>query len=138
MSAFNDIRAALEGRIASVSGIPSAGNRAWENVRFNPPTDSAWVRMTLLPGPQRPSVMGPAPQLLYNGLFQIDVFDPAKGGPAAADLLADNIRNAFTVDDSFTVNSTTVRIRFSERLAGRNDPPWYHVPVQVSWYTYRA
>ena len=138
MSAFTDIRAALEAEIASISGIPSAANRSWENVEFDPTTGTAWVRMTLLPGQQRPAVAGPSPQQLYQGIMQVDIYQPEGDGPNSADVLADAVRDHFTVNDSFTKNSTTVRIRWSERDAGRNEPPWYRVTVNVSWYTYRS
>lgn len=49
MTTTNDIRAALEAEIANVTGIPSAANRAWENVRFKPTPNTSWVRMTLSP-----------------------------------------------------------------------------------------
>lgn len=138
MSAYTDIRAALEQQIASISGIPSASNRAWENVVFNPTTGTPWVRMTLLPGESRPAVRGANPVLEYVGLFQIDVFQPQGKGPNPADVLADAIRDQFAPGTDITVNSTTTRIRWSERMPGEVDPPWYKVSVTVSWYTFRT
>ena len=136
MSVFSDIRTALESQIASVTGIPSAANRSWENVRFEPTTGTPWVRMTLLPGESRPAIRGENPVLSYLGLFQVDVFEPSGGGPRTADTLADAIRDQFSSGTDITVNTTTTRIRWSERLPGRLDPPWYMVPIQISWYTY--
>lgn len=138
MSATTEIRRALEAQIANVSGIPSAGNRAWENVRFEPTPGTAWVRMRLITQESRPAVRGANPSLLYQGLFLVDVFVPEGNGPNAADVLADAIRDEFTVDDAYTVGSTTVRFRWSERAEGISDSPWYQVPVTISWYTYRA
>lgn len=138
MTTTNDIRAALEAEIANVTGIPSAANRAWENVRFKPTPNTSWVRMTLSPTGSRPAVRGPNPQLRYDGLFLVDVFVPEANGPAAADTLADNIRNSFTVDDVLTSGSTSVRFNYSERGQGFSDSPWYVVPVSISWYTYQT
>lgn len=140
MSAFNEIRAALESEIANISGIPSASNRAWENARFEPATDpmTTWIQMRLDPLESRPAVRGINPQILYEGLFTVTIFAPQKTGPAAAETLADAIRDAYTVNDTFTSGSTTVRIRYSERDPGFSDGPWFAIPVVVSWYTYRS
>ena len=136
MSIFNDIRTALETAVSSVSGIPSADNRAWENVDFKPTTGTTWVRSTLLPGEQRPAVRGPNPQIEYRGLFRIDIFAPKDEGAGDADTLADNIRVQFPPGSDFTNNGKTVRIRWSERGVADVDPPWYRVPVTISWYIF--
>lgn len=136
MTTFNNIRAALESEIANVTNIPSASNRAWENVSFSPNTGTTWVRMTLIPGEQRPAHLGTNPQIRYQGLFRIDIFVPEGDGAASADALADNIRDHFNVTDDFSSGGDTVRIRYSERGQGRSDPPWYTVPVTVSWYIF--
>lgn len=138
MTVTADIRAALEGQIANVTGIPSSANRAWENVEFTPDTGTSWVRMTLAPGEQRPAVRGPSPQILHEGIFLVDVFVPTGNGPNAAEALADAIRDQFTVDDVYTSNGANVRFRWSERGQGIVDEPWYLVPVTVSWYSYRS
>jgi len=138
MSAFTEIRAALESEIGNIPGIPAAAQRAWENARFEPTVGTTWVRMQLEPLEQRPAVRGSSPQMLYEGLFVVTAFSPQKEGPAAAETLADAIRGAFTVDDTFTAGTTTVRIRYAERDSGFSDGPWFGIPVYISWYTYRA
>ena len=138
MTAYTDIRQALESRIASVTGIQASSQRAWENVRFEPTTGTPWVRMTLLPGESRPAIRGANPILEYIGLFQVDVFQPEGSGPNAADVLADNIRNSFAPGTDITVGSTTTRIRWSERAAAELDTPWYRLSVTISWYSFRT
>ena len=113
MTAFTDIRAALESEIASISGVPD--DRAWENVRFEPTTGSNWLRMSLFPTMTRAAVAGSNPQLRYQGIFT------AKFSPG----------------DIFTSGSTNVRISYSERQSGRSDGGWYFVPVTVGWFSYR-
>lgn len=138
MTAYTDIRAALEQQAITASGFPNAANRAWENVRFEPTPGTSWARLSLIPSQSRPAVRGPSPQLLYEGLLLCDIFAPEGTGANAAETLADAVRAVFTVDDVLTVNSTNVRIRWSERGQGLVDSPWYQVPVTVSWYSYRS
>ena len=138
MTAMTDIRAALEQQVVTVSGFPSAANRAWENVRFEPTPGTTWARMQIIPSAMRPSVRGPSPQILYEGIFLVDIFAPEGNGANGADALSDAIRNAFTVDDILTENTTAVRFRWSERGQGLIDSPWYQVPVTVNWYSYRS
>lgn len=136
MSAFNDIRQALEIQIASVTGIPDASHRAWENVRFTPVTGEAWVRMRLQPTSRRAAARGDQAQDRFQGLFIVDVFQPLDKGPSIADTLADAICDAYNTQITLTRNTTTVRFDYSERSAGIPDAPWYMVPVFIAWYTY--
>jgi len=112
MSNMNDIRAALEQAVTNVSGFPS--DRAWENVRFEPTTGTPWARMVL----------------------NVALFYPEATGPAAADAMADAVRDAFTVSTVANEGSVSVRFDYSERGQGVPDSPWYQVPVRVRWYTY--
>lgn len=138
MSTFSEIRAALESEIANVPGIPSAANRAWENVRFEPTPGTPWVRMTLLPGSTRPAYLGADPKNRIDGLFQVDIFHPVGSGPASADTLADAVRLRYKVSRTLTAGSVGVRFNWSERMPGRVDGPWYAVSVRASWYTYAS
>lgn len=138
MTVMQNIRAALEQQIANVAGIPSASNRAWENVRFSPATNTAWVRMALVPTTSRPAVRGPAPQIRHDGFFLITTHTPEGAGPAAADALADAIRAAFTVDTGLAAGGVNVRFNYAERGSAVLDPPWYIVTTSVSWYSYSS
>jgi hypothetical protein len=138
MTAFNEIREALETEIANVTGIPASSQRAWENAQFEPTPGTTWVRMTLQPTEQRPAVRGGSPQLRYQGLFLVDVFTEVDQGPSEADELADNIRAQYSVGTILTAGSTTVRFEYAERGQGTTDPPWYMVPVEIAWYSYQT
>ena len=138
MTVMQDIRAALEQQIATISGIPSSANRAFENAKFIPTTGTAWVKMALVPVNSRPAVMGPAPQIRHDGSFFVTLHMPEGTGPAGADALADAVRAAFTVDTGLTSGGTTVRFRYSERGVAVLDAPWYIVTVSISWYTFTS
>jgi hypothetical protein len=138
MGTTQEIRRALETRVGTVTGFPSAGNRAWENVRFEPTPGTSWARMVLVPDTQRPATRGPSPQIRYDGSFLIVLHFPEGTGAGAIDDLADDVRDAFTVDDVVTAEGTNVRFEWSERNDGVLDPPWYVVTVTVRWYTYAS
>lgn len=136
MSDASNIRAALEERLAVVSGFPSAANRAYENVRFVPTDGTTWARIATNFSRTRPAVRGPSPSERWDGLFLVDVFAPENAGPGAAFDLAYAIKAAYTVDDVLTKNGVNVRIDYAELGQGISTSPWYLVPVTVAWYTY--
>lgn len=134
MTIYADIRAALESRVASVSGIPNASNRAWENVKFSPTTGTAWVRMQLVPISRRPLDVTAAGLQRYDGLFIVDAFVPSDKGPSAADDLADATCTSFEAGTILTANSQTVQVEYAEiDRAAVLDPPWYQASVTVKW-----
>ena len=94
--------------------------------------------MTLIPVTSRPAVRGSNPQIRHDGLFQVDVFVPENQGAGAAEILADAVRAAYTVDDVLTQNSVNVRFEYAERGQGILDTPWFQVPVTIAWYAYAS
>lgn len=137
MSNVQDIRRALEKKLNSISGLPSI---AWENVPFNAEGSSSFIRASLTIAEMRPSSVGVNSQILYRGLFLLDVFyrqnQPTNAGTATPDSIADTIISNFQYATELIENSKTVRIRFAERSGAVQDPPWYFVPVAITWYAY--
>ena len=135
----NDIRAALESHLSSVSGIPDI---AYENVSFEPTTGTSFLKVQYLPTVTRPAVRGLNPQLRYQGVFSVTVFAPEGKGPATADDYANKVIDAFaaTTDISFTngdAETIIVSIDYAERQQGMIDSPWYFVPINIGWYIYK-
>ena len=62
-SIYDDIRAALETKLNSVSGVPSI---SWENLQFSPTTGQPYVKPRLLPTRREPAVRGLNPQMYYQ------------------------------------------------------------------------
>jgi hypothetical protein len=69
-STYNDIRAAIEGRIATEMALSPSYPVAYQNVPFTPPNDSTWLQVFLLfgannyatlVGPQLASTLKTAP-----------------------------------------------------------------------------
>ena len=132
-SIYPDIRAALEVKLAAISGIPDI---AWENAEYTPTTGTPYVNPRLVPTVREPAVRGTSPQMYYQGLFRIDCYVPEDGGPNAADELADKIIDAFEATTDVSYGGTIVSIRYAERDLGVVDGAFYTVPVNIGWYIY--
>ena len=138
-SIYNDIRAALESKLSTTSGLPAI---AYENVAFEPTTGTSFLKVQYLPTVTRPAVRGLNPQLRYQGVFSVTVFAPEGKGPATADDYANKVIDAFaaTTDISFTngdAETIIVSIDYAERQQGMIDSPWYFVPINIGWYIYK-
>lgn len=132
-SIYDDIRAALETTLSSVSGVPSIG---WENVQFSPTTGQPYVKPRLIPTRREPAVRGTNPQMYYQGVFRVECYVPEGNGPAAGDDLADKIIEAFEAATDVSYGSTFVSIRYAEREQAEIDGPFYMIPVTIGWYIY--
>jgi hypothetical protein len=136
MTVYNDIRKALEEKIITVSGITTA-EVAWENVPYNPDGKALWVRPTLQVVSQRAATLGPLPARRDDGMLMVDVFGSQNLGPGAVDSLVDGILTAFYPGTTLSAGGNkSLRILSSQRSLGRNDQPWYFVPMSISFYTY--
>jgi len=130
---YDDIRAALEVKLSSISNIPSI---AWENVQFTPTTGQSYVKARFLPTLREPAVRGLNPQIYYQGIFRVDCYVPEGTGPSVGGDLASKIINAFEAATDVSYNGVTVSIRYSEREAADTDGPFYITPINIGWYIY--
>lgn len=134
-----DIRAALETKLLTVSGLPAV---AFQGVSFEPVTGTPFVQSMFMPVNRRPAVRGTDPQKLYTGNYMVNVYTPEGKGPGAAEDLATLVVEAFeaTSDIPYTNpadETITVSIDFAEMRQGITDTPWYYVPVVIGWYIYK-
>ena len=137
-SIYKDIRAALESKLASVSGLPSI---SYENVQFDRQTGTSYIETQFPPTARRPAVRGTNPQQRYDGVFRLICYAPEGNGPAAAEDLADKVLDAFdaATDVSYTNGdgaSFKVSIDYAERESGGLDTPFYYVPVTIGFYIF--
>lgn len=133
-SIHDDIRAALEIKLAATSNIPT--HIAYENVSFEPTTGTSYIKTNFIPTSRRPAVRGLNPQQRYEGVFRLQVYCPEGNGPATADAFANTLIEAFEATTHITHNSITVSVDYAERRQGFLDAPWYYVPVSIGWYCY--
>ena len=133
MTILNDIRATLDGHLASVAGLPAI---AYENAKFTPTPGTAYLSTTLFLTSRRPAVRGPSPQHRYQGLYQVTVHTPQEDGTGAAFDFADAVMAAFDGSTNVAGPSVTVSLMFSETGTQVTRPPFYMLPVQIGWYIY--
>lgn len=124
---FLDIRAALDARLNTLSGLPPV---AWPNTRYEPVYNTLWLRPTLLPSGTRAATMT---EDMHTGIYQIDIFAPIGTGPAATDAMADAIADHFKPLTSLTSGSATVRCITVSRRVATTDDAWYHTIIEVSY-----
>lgn len=131
---YQDIRAALQVRLGTVSGIPII---AYEAVPFTPVVGTPFVDCKLVPASSRPATMGDQHLVQHEGSFEITVNRPTEDqGTAVAEALADLIKSSFKASDVLTSNDNSVRIRYSERGPVLIDENWIRVPISVGWYLF--
>jgi len=133
-SIYDDIRAALETTLSSVTDVPSVG---WENVQFSPTTGQPYVKPRLIPTRREPAVRGTNPQMFYQGIFRVECYVPEDQGPSAGDELADKIIDAFEATTDVSYSGTIVSIRYAEREMAEIDGSFYLIPVNIGWYIYK-
>ena len=103
-STYNDIRAAIEGRIATEMALSPSYPVAYENVPFTPPNNLPWVQVKLTFGDNNYGTLQ-APSVGFNrqnGLITIGIFTPVGVGAAANYTIAERIKDLF---DRQTVSS---------------------------------
>lgn len=65
------------------------------DVRYTPPNDGPWVRLTVIPGPQVQASKGLRRRFRRVGLAVVDIFVPAGSGDGLAVALGDAVTDIF-------------------------------------------
>lgn len=134
MTIMNDIREALETKLAGGAGLPTA--IYYPGVGNDPDPETDHLRVQLLPTSRRPAVRGGTPQHRYQGLFVVTVCTRSREGSGAALDYADTLLALFNGSTDVVGTSVTVSIDYSEASAPYMEEPFYCVPVNVAWYIY--
>ena len=80
-STLNDVRAAIEGRIATQMAVAPVYPVSYENVPFTPPNNSPWIQAAIRFGDNAyATLLGPSTGFnRQNGTLVINVFTPKIG-----------------------------------------------------------
>jgi len=92
---------------------------SFADVDYDPPKDTSWVRLNVLPGDQRQVGMGSLRRFRRVGVVLVQIFVPAGSGDGLAKELADSVAKIFM---GRTINGVIFRGTGVDRLGV--DGPW--------------
>jgi len=106
-STYNDVRAAIESRIATEMALAPSYPVAYPNVPFTPPNNLPWLQVSLLFGDNNYlTLVGPTDgHNQQNGVLIVNIFTPVGVGAAANYTIAERIKDLFdrqTIADQVT------------------------------------
>lgn len=96
-STYNDVRAVIEGRIATQMAIAPAYPVAYQNVPFTPPNNAPWVQALIRFGDNNYATLL-APSTGFNrqtGTLVINIFTPQGQGAATNFTIAERLKDLF-------------------------------------------
>jgi hypothetical protein len=97
-STYNDIRAAIEERIATQMAIAPVYPVSYQNVQFTPPNNTPWLQVFLRLGDNNYATLLPTGSAGFNrqnGTLVVNVFTPIGVGAAANFTIAERIKDLF-------------------------------------------
>ena len=97
-STYNDIRAAIEGRIATEMAIAPVYPVSYTNVPFTPPGNAPWLQVSIRFGDNAYATLLPTGGVGFNrqnGVLVVNVFTPIGVGAAANYTIAERIKDLF-------------------------------------------
>lgn len=129
MTIFNDIQAALDTKLATLTGVPIA----YPNTPYKPQAGTAYVRASFIPNETLQASLGSTGKDETLGIYQVDVVVPrGSGRPQLLDTVADLFKRGTVL----TYNGVNLRIRSVSMASAILEDEWYFVPISVNFQTY--
>ena len=97
-STYNDVRAAIEGRIATQMAASPAYQVSYQNVPFTPPNNTPWVQVFIRFGDNNYATLLPTGGVGFNrqtGTLVINVFTLQGQGAATNFTIAERLKDLF-------------------------------------------
>ncbi len=137
MSLLTDIRGALQLQLNSIAGFPAEAARAYEGRVFTPPS-ALYARIWLMNQSRRPFSLNDSK--ISGGLFQVDLFFPAKDSPgtAALEILMDATAGAYSPKVVLIQGATRVMVNYAQPGPIMPTADWLQGIVTVSWRVLNA
>jgi hypothetical protein len=100
---------------------------SWENITFNEPNNSPWVRLNILNGATEYRAINYKKR--YNGIINVQIFVPIKTGTTVARQYSDIICSLFdsVIFDTVVCDTSSVTIVGS-------DAKWYQINVDTPYW----
>jgi hypothetical protein len=132
MIAYDDVRAALDGRLLAYQ----SENVASENTKYTPVEGVGYLQSFLLPAEPTQATVGASGIDRVSGIYQIDVAEPKDFGSGAVMRKVDAIIAQFARGLSVTSNGVTLTIQRSWPSPAITRDSFIVVPISVLWFTY--
>jgi hypothetical protein len=68
----------------------------------------------------------------------VNIYTPEDQGAEAGADLADRLLARFNGSDAIVTPDVIVRLEYSEAKMPLHEPPFYVIPVEISWYSYTS
>lgn len=97
-SSYNDVRAAIEGRIATQMALSPVYPVSYQNVPFTPPNNAPWVQVFIRFGDNNYATLLPTGSAGFNrqtGTLVINVYTPQGQGAASNFTIAERLKDLF-------------------------------------------
>ena len=97
-STYNDLRAAIEGRIAAELAKAPTYPVSYQNVPFTPPNNTPWLQAFIRFGDNAYATLLPTGGVGFNrqnGTLVVNVFTPIGNGTAANFTIAERVKDLF-------------------------------------------
>jgi len=92
-STYNDVRAAIEGRIAAELAKAPVYPVSYQNIPFTPPNNSPWLQVFLRLGDNAYATLKSFNR--QNGVLVVNVFTPIGAGASANFTIAERVKDLF-------------------------------------------
>ena len=97
-STLNEVRAAIEGRIATQMAIAPVYPVSYQNVPFTPPNNTPWLQVFIRFGDNAYATLLPTGNVGFNrqnGTLVVNIYTPVGVGSAANLTIAERIKDLF-------------------------------------------
>ena len=126
-STYNDVRAAIEGRIAAEMASAPSYPVAYPNVPFTPPNNLPWLQVSLTFGDNSYATLASFNK--QNGLLTVNIFTPVGVGAAANYTIAERIKDLF---DRQTVSSIIFDAASGPNVITPSEPEAAYLQTQLN------
>jgi hypothetical protein len=136
-STYNDVRAAIEGRIATEMAIAPAYPVSYQNVPFSPPNNTPWLQVLIRFGDNAYATLLPTGSAGFNrqnGTLVVNVFTPVGVGAGANFTIAERVKDLF---DRRTVSSIIFDAASGPAQVTPASPePYYQTQLTITFEAY--
>jgi hypothetical protein len=136
-STYNDVRAAIEGRIATEMAIAPTYPVSYQNVPFSPPNNTPWLQAFIRFGDNAYATLLPTGGVGFNrqnGTLVVNVFTPVGLGAGANFTIAERVKDLF---DRRTVSGIIFDAASGPAQVTPASPePYYQTQMTITFEAY--